>query len=621
LVGIVGYVSKGTSVAGGTLDAMAEQLRHRPTHLREDYKDDLVMISRVHLGVFNRDQQPFFSSDGSVGIVGDGMAYGRTGGGNAAAGRSGAWLRDVAQSFREEGPKAIAGLNGSFSLVIFDREKESVHVVTDRFATRAIYYWHQGGEFAFSSEPKAILKYPSYRKKLSLVAATKFFRYGRLCLFGDTTWFEGISGIFPGSILTYHDGECRVEKYWDLDYRPDLTSTAEEFGERLASSFRKAVKARTSEPGLRYSVALSGGLDSRSVLGACEGKENVTAYTFAAKGTREASIASKVARACGVRHSVCYIDPDRTAAYAEDAVWLSDGQEVVGITFLLDADERLNGSFDVSIDGFALDLSLGGSFLRGSIMDAKGIPELASILDGRFAVFSDAQMKSAFTPAFLAGLGGEARRQFLEAVRNSAGATIPDKADYFALRTRVRNFTIMGHVLSRSYFEDTIPTVDNDFMAVVTSVPPSLRYHYRAYREFLRKLDPRLAAIQYERSGMSPNRDYRLWMVGVAIDRAFKVWDDAVYRLTRGRISRFQTNAYLDLSGTLRKSPSWRSLVRRTLVARASLMYSYGIVNRDYVVGLVDDHMTGRRDNREKILYLITFELILRRFFPDGTGL
>jgi hypothetical protein len=118
---------------------------------------------------------------------------------------------------------------------------------------------------------------------------------------------------------------------------------------------------------------------------------------------------------------------------------------------------------------------------------------------------------------------------------------------------------------------------------------------------------------------MSPSRPYSLWMVGVGIDRAFKTWDDAVYRVSGGRIGRFQTNAYLDLSGTLRHSKAWRDLVARTLVSRGSLMYAHGILKRDYVLRLVSGHMTGKRDNREKMLYLITFELILRRFF-SGKG-
>ncbi len=622
MVGIVGYVSKGNATPEGTLDAMAEQLRHFPHHQREDYGDDLLQVSRVHLGIFGRERQPVFSRDGAWGIVGDGIAYGQGEiEGSSGEEPSGNWLATAVQSFSEKGSQAFAELNGSFSLVVFDKREEKVHLVCDRFATRPIYYWHQGSELAFASESKAILEYPSYRKKLNLVAVSKFFRYGRLCVFGDDTWFEGVRGLPPASVLTFHRGVCEIDRYWDLSYHTDKEATLDEFSERLVRSFRKAVSIRTPVGGLRYSVALSGGLDSRSVLAACRSQDNISAYTFTAPQTREVSIASMVARAVGTKHLVCYLDPESTARYAEDVVWLSDGLEVVGISFLLNAGERLLGSFDVSLDGFALDLTLGGSFLRKNIMDASSLLELAALLDKKFAVFSDSEMKSLLPAEFLGRLGDTAKKEFMSMVWRSAGDTLPDKADYFAIRTRVRNFTIMGHVLSRSFYEDAIPTLDNEFIDVVTSIPASLRNRYTVYRRFLRRLNPLMAKIAYERTGISPNRPFFLWTAAYYMERGFKEWNDSLYRVTKGRIQRLRTNAYLDLSNTLRLSPAWRRLISKTLLRRSSLMYDYGFVRREYVLKLVEEHTSGRRDNRDKILYLITFELILRRFFPNWDGI
>ncbi len=615
----MGYVGDRSSVPDSTLDRMAEAVRRSPHHLREDYRDDLLRVSHVHLGFFSPGTQPVFTRDGTLGAMAEGMVYdeaGRPGQGDDADPER--WLREVAESFSREGAKAFAKLNGSYSFVIFDRKQGRVCLVSDRFSTRPLYYWHGGSELVFATEPKAILEHPSYVKKFNMVAFEKFFRYGRLCIFGDDTWFDGIRGLQPGSVLAFHEGEVSLERYWDLDYHADHNSTPEEFSERLVGTFRRAVKMRTDDRRLRYSVALSGGLDSRAVLAACRGNDRVTAYTFAARGTKEAAIASKVARAGGTKHTICYVSPDQTARYAEDVVSLSDGHEVVGITFLLLADERLDRSFDVSLDGFALDLTLGGSFLRGNTMKAKSKPELAAMLDRKFSVFSDSEMNAAFTPEFLARLDNTASRDFQRLIGESRGETVADQADYFALRTRVRNFTIMGHVLSRNYFEDTIPTLDNDFMDVITSIPVSLRFRYAVYKKFLKKLDPSLAGIAYERTGLSPTRPFVVWMTGIVLERAFKVRDEMLLRASGGRIRRFQKNAYVDLSGALRSSRAWRDLISHTLVNRESLMYRHGVARREYVLKLIDAHLRGTRDTREKLLYLITFELILRRFFPEG---
>jgi hypothetical protein len=403
-----------------------------------------------------------------------------------------------------------------------------------------------------------------------------------------------------------------------LVYQPDAATSEDSFAEQLVTTFRNAVKVRTSDPSLRYSVALSGGLDSRVVVASAGKGSNLSAYTFGQPGTRELAIASTVARTLGARHKVCEFDPDSTAQYAEEVVRLSDGLETVGISFLLYCDEIIDGTLDVSLDGFALDLTLGGSFLRRPIMEASNPSLLVSLLDRKFAVFNDAEVRSLLAPEFSARLGDFAKGSFRKMVNQAIGETVPDRADYFALRTRVRNFTIMGHVLSRKYFEDTIPTLDNEFLEVISRIPAGSRYHYRVYRKFLKKLSPEVAGIEYERTGFSPNFPYIFWNLGAAIDKGSRVWNDILNKTTKGRASWNRKNAYVDLSGTLRHSKSWRDLVAKTLVSKDSCMYRFGIVNRDRVLEIVKLHISGKRDMREKILYLITFELVLRVFFSDG---
>jgi asparagine synthase (glutamine-hydrolysing) len=593
---------------------MVESVRHLSNHIVEEYEDEFIHVGRAHLGVYNRGKQPVFSPDGAAAIVAEGMVYPWGDDGEHPSG----WIGKLLESYAQKGDEAFAQLNGSFSAVVFDRVGRKVSIVSDRFGTRPIYYWVQGGDFAFASEAKAILKHPLFIKKLNRVAISKFFRYGKLSVFGDDTWFQGVFSLPPATVLTFDGERTRQSRYWDLSYSPDRGTSADAHAKRLAALLRDAMELRTSNPGLRYSVALSGGLDSRAVLAAAGRRRSVGAYTFGIRGSHELAIASKVARAAGAEHLVCTFDQETTARYAEQVVWLSDGFDVLGITFLLLADERLAGRFDVSIDGFALDLTLGGSFLRKKIVEAKDAGSLEKILHGRFAVFSEAEMNRLFTRPLLDQMGDSAERSFHEIVSQARGDSIADRADYFALRTRVRNFTIMGHVLSRNYFEDAFPTLDNGFIDALTKVPAELRFQYVVYRKFLKTLDAKLSGIQYELTGMSPNRPYLMWELGRAFDKAIRTFNFMLLKGTRGRASRPYLNSYVDVSGALRTSRSWKDLVSKTLANRNSLMYTYGIINREFVLGLVRQHSAGTRDNREKITYLMNFELLLRLFFAEG---
>ncbi len=622
MVGIVGYLLNETISKDGPLQSMTDEVMRFPFHLKDEYRCELLHVARVHLGTYGPATQPVFSEDGQMGIVGEGMTY-PTGDGMASPVRtgdngSGTWLGSTLLSFRERGVDGLKELNGSFSVVMFDRKDEAVHLVSDRFGTRPIYYWAKENDFAFASEAKAILKHSSYRKKFNADAAGKFFRYGKLGVWGDDTWFEGIRVLAPGSILTAKRGETRLLQYWDVDYSPRVEGNVDSIGDSLALAFRRAVTRRTSDRALRYSVALSGGLDSRVVLAASPGE--VTAYTFGMRGSHELAIASRVASTRGTMHLVCAFDPDESAKYAEEVIELSDGMELVGLAFLLLADKRFRGALDVSLDGFALDLTLGGSFLRKNIMEAESVPVLAGILDRKFTLFKEEELESLLYPEFLELLGRSAERSFLSLISQSKGSTMADKADYFALKTRVRSFTIMGHILTRNYFEDTIPTYDNEFMDLVTGIPAGLRYHYKVYKKFLRKLSSELSDIPYERIGLSPNRPQAAWMAGIILAKTFATIDKLLCRATKGRVVRFDFNGYMDHASALRASRPWKELTAITLANQDSCMYRYRMVRREYVLRLVHDHMSGRRDNREKIHYLITFELMLRRFFPDGIG-
>ena len=411
MVGIVGYTKDGPGVPDSVLDSMAAEVKHFPHHKVESQYGERLNIARVHLAILNPGQQPAKSASGATLVFGEGMAYGGSGAGTNT------WLERLAEDFEVRREKALKDLNGSFSLVIVESGKGLVHLVSDRYGSRPMYYWSNGVVTVFGSEPKAILRHPGYRKRLNMVAMSKFLRYGRLCLFGNDTWFEGVLAIPPGTVLTVEKGSASSSQYWDLEYAPDEGENLDGITERLVRSFREAVRIRTSNEGLRYSVALSGGLDSRAVLAGGAGQSKLTTYTMGVERSRELGIARRVANRAGVEHMVVPSDPESTAARAPDVVSLSDGMEVVGISFLLHSDEKLRGRIDVSLDGFALDLTLGGSFLRKSTMDARGVSELASLLDAKFTVFGDKELKKLVTPAFLSMMGDCATGEFRALVK------------------------------------------------------------------------------------------------------------------------------------------------------------------------------------------------------------
>jgi len=231
----------------------------------------LLHVAHVHLGIFNKETQPAWSEDKRFGI----MFYGKIYGYGEELKKLQAKGHDIEKTdndaefvihaFEEFGKDALHLLNGSYAFSIFDEDEEKIFLVSDRFGTRPLYYALNDGNLLFASTVKAILKYP-YPKILNEKTLVKFFRYGKLGILGDETWFEGIRVLPSASFLEFHRGNLRIEKYWDINYIADHGRNIESVVNELVDKFRKAVNIRLQD-NIKYGLSLSGGLDSRAVLG------------------------------------------------------------------------------------------------------------------------------------------------------------------------------------------------------------------------------------------------------------------------------------------------------------------------------------------------------------------
>lgn len=160
----------------------------------------------------------------------------------------------------------IQELNGMFAIAIWDRRFKKIFLIRDRFGIKPLYYTIlPNGDFWFSSEIKALLKIPSFERKLCIEAVHHYFSYGYIP--GDITAFKSIKKIKPGNYLEincFNTTEPQEVKYW----RPI-------YGEVNASKDKAAIgnirelllESVTSQlvSDVPVGVMLSGGLDSSTI--------------------------------------------------------------------------------------------------------------------------------------------------------------------------------------------------------------------------------------------------------------------------------------------------------------------------------------------------------------------
>jgi len=619
VVGIAGYAFiKKESRDRILLKDMLQSIKHKPWHKMESFYSSFLHIGRVHLGIFNPERQPIFNENRKLFAFMDGKIYGyevdylklRQLGHRFSVGND---VDFCLHAYEEYGMDFVKRLNGSFLLVIGDIENGKVLIVSDRFGTRPLYYLRKEGSILFASEVKAILKDKSFVKKMDYEALSNFFVFGEIL--GDRTFFEGVKVLPNASILAWTRNGISISRYWDLTYRggeklEDVDSMVDE----LVEKFMDAVSNRLKEP-YKYAVSLSGGLDSRSVLGAVSQTkkcQDVTAFTFGMPSCDEIRVARAVADKLNVRHRAIEYDPGLLTKYFDEVVRLSDGMDYVAVCYTPYVCGNVRNFADVYLQGFALDLLLGGALLDNRLFKVKSDAELAGLLYSMKTRFSENLLSSLLTGEFFQKIRGKALKSLLTALKESRGKTFADKADYFSIVNHVRRFTLMGSVIARNYVEEGLPTLDNEFIEVVSKIPANLRSNYKIYLRFLRKVAPKTVTIPYDMTSLPPIVPFKLWRVGVRAHWFFRKMRGTIWRLSKGRILLKSRHGYFHVDEYIRQDHRWRRVMRETLLNENSEIYKRNFFQLEGVKKLIKEHEFGKRDHWMMIAYIVTFELFLR---------
>ena len=168
--------------------------------------------------------------------------------------------------FVKDGPRGFASLNGSFFLCIHDGEKGETHLATDRFSSRPLFYYVGEDYLIFSPDQRSFVDSGCVPPKANLAAAAAMLACGHL--HHDDAYIQDVKFLSGGSALRIQQGKTKLIKYWDYEINPQDDEGKKAYHSRLSDLLLKAVERRLrreSSPAL----LLSGGVDSRALLGAC----------------------------------------------------------------------------------------------------------------------------------------------------------------------------------------------------------------------------------------------------------------------------------------------------------------------------------------------------------------
>lgn len=275
-----------------------------------DMKVELFDYPEFGLVVTSSDEQrlwgPAAAADGSLLVVLCGRVALEENEWVAAENISGAGglaCKFIGESYRKKGIAAVEALSGNFAILIFDRHAQQFFVVTDRWGLFPAFRFGSGAALAFGSHADCLAQAVGEGSNFDETSFAEFILTCRLM--APNTYYKNVKALPVASTIkiTLGNGADReqVRQYFQIEHRPYGEDKIEDLAEEFAAAFRTAITKRTLPLLGRSAVALSGGLDSRTVLCAAPNREDLITFTCFDEENREFRIARDIAAAAGAK--------------------------------------------------------------------------------------------------------------------------------------------------------------------------------------------------------------------------------------------------------------------------------------------------------------------------------
>ncbi|TNF38696.1 MAG: asparagine synthase (glutamine-hydrolyzing), partial [Gammaproteobacteria bacterium] len=261
-------------------------------------------------------------------------------------------------------------LRGEFAFALYDRSKDRLMLVRDRFGIKPLYWTQTDDTIVFGSELKVIFAHPDVPRRFS---SQGLYHQLMQTIVPGTTAFDGIHQIKPGHavIIERAHGRFKVHdmKYWDMDFPLPDERTAnfneEDHIEGVREQLMRAVQLRL-EADVPVACYLSGGIDSCSILGlsAASQQSPVKAFTIGFDDAKydETPIAREMAESVGADQDIMLLQANHLYDNFSETVWHTERSiyNTLGVAKLLMSRHVNRAGYKVVVTGEGSDELFGG---------------------------------------------------------------------------------------------------------------------------------------------------------------------------------------------------------------------------------------------------------------------
>lgn len=280
----------------------------------------------------------------------------------------------VAEHLANTADGRIRRLIGVWSAIHVDRRSKRITVVNDLTGTRPVFWYGNDGVFIVTHSLWAFRQCSWVRPEWDAMALNQRLTIG-VPLQGRT-WLKGVRILTRGQRLVSDDHAIRMRDEGQYFSRPE--STTGDCVERLRFAVDQMTDSVSRRVGSGLFLGLSGGLDSRILLASLLRQGiNASAITYAAsEQNRDAQLAERCARHCGITHHLALLDGQVARDLIPDCLILNNGESrAYGHAMLGQQAKSLGG--DALLLGYAGDIFAGHPFGNFDFHKVRTVEELS----------------------------------------------------------------------------------------------------------------------------------------------------------------------------------------------------------------------------------------------------
>ncbi|GIN38849.1 asparagine synthase (glutamine-hydrolyzing) [Heyndrickxia oleronia] len=414
--------------------------------------------------------------------------------------------------------KAVEKLRGMFAFTIWDKQEQVLIGARDPFGIKPFFYREEEKRTFFASEKKSILLAMDH-EELNYDAAQHYMTYQFVP--EPETMTKGIKKLEPGHYFTKKPGEkMKIERYWKASFQP-VQKSEDEFVKEIRDVLFDSVNVhmRSDVP---VGSFLSGGIDSSIIASiAKQYHPNIKTFSvgFEHNGFSEIDVAKETAEKLGVENISYIISPEEYMKELPKIIWHLDdpladpacvplyfvareARKHVTVVLSGEGADELFGGYNIyrepqSLEVFDKIPAIGKSLLKalakilpegvkGKSFIERGVTPMEQRYIGNAKMYTEAEKKDLLAQ-YRTGLDYTDITKPLYA--ETKGYDPVDRMQYIDIHTWMRGDILLkaDKMTMAHSLELRVPFLDKEVFKIASKIPTSLKTANNTTKYILRK--------------------------------------------------------------------------------------------------------------------------------------